>query len=205
MAGPSMPKAVKKKSGSKFSKRCLSVDPSRALGGRHHASRPRGVLLLTGVAVRADVGCIACHSMAPNLEGSAVSGHPSLECSACHASSGVTGMMVDGARAMSWVSSSQVSPVAYDDSPCIGCHTNVLEETIEARGIRVRHSDFSEMPCTRCHAGTGHALEDRFYRVAEMDDCMQCQRSSVTTSTPARPATSLTRTQSVAKATPPGV
>ncbi len=55
----------------------------------------------------------------------------------------------------------------------------MLEETIEARGIRVRHSDFSEMPCTRCHAGTGHALEDRFYRVAEMDDCMQCHRSSI--------------------------
>ena len=179
MAGPSMPKAVKK-SGSKFSSSDASAWIRRALWAVGIMLLVLvAVLLLTGAAVRADVGCTSCHTMAPYAEASAVSGHPSLECSACHASSGITGMIVDGARAMSWVSSSEVSPVAYDDTPCVGCHANVLEETIEARGIRVRHSDFSEMPCTRCHSGTGHALEDRFYRVAEMDDCMQCHRSSV--------------------------
>jgi hypothetical protein len=178
MAKPSTPRAVKRR-GVRFSAKSASVGMRRLLWAVGITMALIVALLFAaGSAVRADTACDSCHTMQPYVEAAPESAHSSLPCSSCHASTGTGGMLVDGLRAAGWVSSGEVQPVAYDDAPCLECHSNVLEETIEAGGIRVRHSDFADMPCTRCHGGTGHEVEGRFYRITEMDDCMQCHRSS---------------------------
>lgn len=180
MSRPPIPKAVKT-NGARFSSKEARFWVRRAFWALGIVLIVMVVVLLgLGAAVRADVGCGACHTMDPYVAAVPESGHPALSCAECHASSGVLGLATDGSRAMSWMSGGEVTPVAYDDAPCVDCHANILEETVEARGIRVRHSDFADQRCTRCHAGTGHTVEGTFYRVGEMDDCMQCHRSSIT-------------------------
>lgn len=134
--------------------------------------------LAGGFAVRSDVGCTVCHSMRPYAMALAEASHATLGCAECHASVGTTGLLADGFRFASWVTGSEPHLAYVDPDVCLGCHADVREGIVEAAGIAVRHADFLGEPCSSCHGGVGHRVENRWYRVLEMDDCMGCHRSS---------------------------
>ena len=111
--------------------------------------------LAGGFLVRGSVACEACHTMRPYVEAAEESAHASIECAQCHASPGVLGIPVDGLRAIAWIGGGTPASSRVDNSACLRCHGAVREGVLESRGIAVRHSDFLEVPCVDCHAGTG--------------------------------------------------
>ncbi len=142
-----------------------------------------GGLLVLGVAAQADRTCVSCHSMRVYESAMADSDHDSTGCVACHGVPGPLGIAADGFALSRRISAHLVGrdpggSAAHSDSTCRSCHAHVLSETVTANGIAVRHADFAATPCTECHAGTGHTLDDRVYSATHMDDCLTCHRTS---------------------------
>lgn len=128
------------------------------------------------------VECGACHSMSAHVTAAAGSTHAGLECAECHVGEGAGAVFAAGPRGTRWMLVSLLGrePSASDvpDTRCRECHAAALEQVVEARGIRVRHSDFADAPCGSCHPGVAHPLEDRHYIGTQMADCTACHRTS---------------------------
>ena len=128
------------------------------------------------------LGCVGCHSLDSYAHAASDSGHSSVECAECHVGSGFWPAVSSAPRAWGWLWSSAIGrepqSTSVSNSMCLSCHQSVAGETLEARGIRVRHSDFEDILCTTCHAGIAHALEDRHYAGIQMDDCTSCHRTN---------------------------
>ena len=138
-------------------------------------------LLASGYAVSRDAGCWGCHPA--YIETAPSSSHGGVECAECHASHGGAAYVVDGLRAMHWLAESSpetVAPSGFDDDRCIECHEDIFEGVVENRGIAVSHADFEATLCTQCHNGIAHEISGRWYRSPEMDDCVECHRTSPT-------------------------
>lgn len=140
------------------------------------------VVVAGGSAVRRDVGCGLCHRghVAANQD----SAHQGLRCAECHASPGAAGLVADGLRSIRWLSVSpfrDAQPGFAPERACRECHSFVLTSTVTTY-VRVRHADFAEERCARCHAGTGHRVdaERRWYAGPLMEDCTGCHRVSGT-------------------------
>jgi hypothetical protein len=137
--------------------------------------------LVAGSAVRADVGCGACHGEYATAHGD--SAHADTRCAVCHAQTGLTGLFSDGIRAVRWAAAAPFvdapGATSVSEQSCRECHAETLGETVVARGVRVRHSDFLDEPCATCHAGRSHAVAGRWYLTPDMELCMQCHRAIV--------------------------
>lgn len=142
-------------------------------------------VVLAGASARAGLGCTACHTMLPYERAADSSAHPGLGCEACHTGTGALGVVGDGLAATRMLLAEPFVDRAdpgsvFSNGACVGCHDAVGRETVISRGLAVRHSDFMDVACTTCHAGTGHALAQRHYRGPEMEDCTRCHTVSVT-------------------------
>lgn len=143
------------------------------------------VLLTGGSLVAGGVfGCEGCHAMEGYAAAHAASPHEGTGCRDCHTRTGLAAAVVAAPRGVRWVSSAVIgrsaAPVETDDGPCRDCHAGALAETVDTGGLRVRHSDFSEIACRMCHAGTAHVLGGRHYLGPQMEDCTGCHRTSAT-------------------------
>ncbi len=148
-----------------------------------------GFLLLAlwiggGILVHQGVGCTACHSMRPYSEALTLGGHSDQGCADCHVESSLLAIPADGLRMMGWIGGTMLGrdpgPTHDDDGACRECHAAELDGVVASRGVSVRHSDFIAQPCDTCHAGTGHRVEYRYYRLLEMDDCLVCHKAAAT-------------------------
>jgi hypothetical protein len=181
-------------------RRLVTLNKGRGRMGRWSRDRRRAVLIVSsvictilfawiatgfglGYAVRASVGCSSCHQCRVYVDAHLDSGHKDVSCASCHARKGVFGMLADGLRAQRWTVLTpfvkSVQPVDVGDMTCRRCHAAALEDTTVSKGIRVRHSDFIDVPCRSCHSGSGHAIKDRWYIGSQMQDCMDCHRTTV--------------------------
>ncbi len=143
-----------------------------------------GFLTALGAGVQHGIGCSTCHQMRPFADAHDLGVHAAYDCDRCHAPGGLLTAPAEGIRAVGWGLSAALGKTpgvtTVPDSSCRSCHSSTLSETVVARGIAVRHSDFLVTPCTECHSGTGHRARGRHYRQLEMDDCMGCHKSAAT-------------------------
>lgn len=135
---------------------------------------------LGGVFVARGAQCGVCHAMRPYAHAAARSGHPASRCGSCHATVGAGAIFADGSRFVRMVGGALTgrspAPASVDERRCIRCHAEGLARVRQANGISVRHSDFAATRCSYCHGGVAHAVPGRFYKRAEMDDCLSCHR-----------------------------
>lgn len=133
------------------------------------------------VATSSDSYCIeVCHAGSSSVLAAHEDGHAS--CVECHERSGFAGF---GGNTVSRVrmavrrivgqSGAEALPVP--SSQCVGCHRDVLEETVVTDGgIAVAHSQILESgePCMTCHIGSGHT---RPAYTLGMSPCVVCHDS----------------------------
>lgn len=137
-------------------------------------------VLLGGVFVARGAQCGACHAMQPYVQSLPQGGHAGTGCGECHASAGVAAPLADGARFVRMlggaVTGRAPAPASAAERRCVRCHGDALMGVVQAKGISVRHSDFAQTRCAYCHGGVAHAVPNRAYKRAEMDDCLTCHR-----------------------------
>ena len=140
-------------------------------------------LPLTGVLFDDSSRCSVCHQMALRASNMTHSAHEAITCRECHAGTGPFGLAQTGIAVQRMTISSltsRVSPTgSIDDDPCRECHRDALAGVITANGVRMRHSDVSASPCSRCHGGVAHRMEGVTYQTPQQDDCTACHRQMV--------------------------
>lgn len=126
-------------------------------------------------------GCVQCHRGAPAKQ-LAQSVHKGIACIACHGQQGMTGLARQWVTYGRWVTvyaASRQPPKqkgrGVDERACLGCHGQVLRETMVANGIRVRHSDFLQGRwCKECHNSVAHAELVLEPSRPSMSKCLPC-------------------------------
>jgi trimethylamine-N-oxide reductase cytochrome c-type subunit TorC len=145
-------------------------------------------LLSTGWYLQRPQTCVQCHSKGEYVESVAESTHPEVDCMDCHANPGPSGLAQAALSYGRWFevyAVTRVPPVAtgagVDNAACLSCHDEVARETVEAKGIRVRHSDFLDEGalCGDCHNTAGHGDMAVNPTVPEMDSCFPCHDGEV--------------------------
>ncbi|MDZ4168916.1 MAG: hypothetical protein U1E26_04570 [Coriobacteriia bacterium] len=103
--------------------------------------------------------CGACHAARVGVDSWRMDVHNGVGCYGCHAQGGLTGPWEASARGVAALVTGTRRPPAQDRS-CVSCHPEVLEQTMEAKGIRVRHTDIigAGLTCLMCHQHVGHAV-----------------------------------------------
>ena len=141
------------------------------------------LVVVAGFGVRASIGCTTCHESYATAHAQTV--HATVACAVCHAREGALGVLPDGVRAVHWAGSAVLgkepaASLTAGQAACDTCHDSIGEQTIDNRGIAVRHADFvASTACSFCHGGTGHQVEGRAYRTTHMDDCMTCHTTAL--------------------------
>jgi hypothetical protein len=170
--------------------RALLDDRSR--GGGRGVWVPRlvavGVLLaglfMAGWYLQRPQTCASCHTDGAHTETLAESAHVETSCMSCHRPPGVSGYAEAGLAYARWLGTYAVvrevpesdGATGVDNGSCLRCHRDIAAGTIEARGIRVRHSDFLDegARCADCHGATAHGQSSSVPTEPKMDDCFPC-------------------------------
>ncbi|MBN2404161.1 MAG: hypothetical protein JXE06_01120 [Coriobacteriia bacterium] len=142
------------------------------------------LLVVTAIVGSSPTACGACHTMSPYTEALQESAHSDIACYECHLPAGawdwpafktheVLGMYpasiikarLDGAATMT------------SRTACLKCHSEVLEDVIEAGGIRIQHDSCApEGSCDSCHSTVAHGESTRWILEPAMEDCIGCHR-----------------------------
>jgi hypothetical protein len=159
-------------------------------GRRHRAQLAAGTALvvvlalavtslgLVGAAGGSSSTCGFCHSA--QVKSQALSVHASVNCQFCHQRPGLQGIAEQRVAMLRMVRSTFGRPpaqrAAVRDDMCLACHSSVADGVVENAGLRMRHSDLIDQgrACADCHNTVTHGEAIRVFRVATMDDCMQC-------------------------------
>jgi hypothetical protein len=133
--------------------------------------------------VQRDSTCASCHTDNKHVESLEASAHRGLDCVSCHGASGVTGpvrQLVDYGRWMYVSAANEKLPDlqagSVESSKCLSCHEDVRRGTLQAGGIRMRHSDVIEAGyrCRECHNSTAHGDITLEPSSPSMSTCLSC-------------------------------
>jgi hypothetical protein len=74
------------------------------------------------------------------------------------------------------IRSAPLAPVAVPDDRCIACHDQVLEQLVEANGLRMSHLEPFEagVACVDCHGRVAHGAETPEQAGLAMEECLRC-------------------------------
>jgi hypothetical protein len=127
--------------------------------------------------------CAQCHRQGAYHESLAQTAHKDITCVRCHMEPTVSGLArfnVDYARWLITYGTAKTAPEpgpgSVRQSACVRCHRDVRTETIEAGGIRIRHSDIlaTGASCRDCHNDSSHPGALVEPSVPSMDLCLPC-------------------------------
>jgi hypothetical protein len=147
-------------------------------------------LLLGGVTLYAErpASCQSCHQETAYTEVLEASAHAEVGCVRCHRQSGSLSRVRDAVRYSGWLWSYYVEENTIgpgdgsfiDSRSCLSCHRTILDETVTAGGIRVRHIDFIDEgeACVNCHGDVGHSQARGAQSQAVMNRCLQCHNGT---------------------------
>jgi hypothetical protein len=121
--------------------------------------------------------------MKPFAAALAKSKHAQVTCYQCHLTGG--GWSYPGFKLNEWgpmligsLQDDKITGPSTDVSSarCLRCHEAVMDQVIEASGIRINHKMCAAgaARCTDCHAGTAHGSVTRWPSVPVMEDCVRC-------------------------------
>lgn len=129
--------------------------------------------------------CSACHqSQHAALEESV---HKGQRCYSCHLDAGPWSIVQAKTDEFFDMYPSKVFPGDYRDpgirtsrGACASCHRNVIDKTVESKGLRINHAACAKDParCDRCHSGVAHPASLRWERISIMDDCVLCHEQN---------------------------
>lgn len=109
--------------------------------------------------------------------------HKDVQCIDCHVDRGLTNRIAYGSRMtiemmLPLVDSSNFDGKSQFNKRCMSCHQDILDTIVEARGIRMSHSDCAvDSACASCHATVGHRAATEPEVTFSMDGCMSCHNS----------------------------
>ena len=121
-------------------------------------------LAAVGVSATTLRGCTGCHYEDATFKQATQNGpHGQVPCVSCHVdTSSVTARAkfgvyeVFGMR-LPLMDPSSAAVAEVQDEQCVACHRAVSRQTVEARGIRIKHSSCAEgRNCSDCHSATAH-------------------------------------------------
>ena len=162
---------------------------SRRVAGPSWALRLSVPVVLLAALLGGDVylarpeTCGQCHRQGTYEESLAQSAHSELGCVRCHMEPGVTGLVgfnVDYTRWLVTYGTTKRAPEptagSVGSTACLQCHGEVRNGVLEARGIRVRHSDFlaTGTACRDCHNDASHPGALIEPSQPTMDLCLPC-------------------------------
>lgn len=127
-----------------------------------------------------DRACSGCHQISAAVTSHSEATHSSAPCRKCHVPPGVSGSLlarISGAGNLVGASFNEsAQDTGVRNSACLRCHVEVVDGTLLARGIRMRHSDVLAVgyACTACHNTAGHGSAVTRARYPEMAQCVMC-------------------------------
>lgn len=138
------------------------------------------IFMAAGVYYTSQPGfCSSCHIMEPIYQSWTNSVHKEVECYACHAGPGVSGIArakISGIRELAiTVLNLEANPQAQvNNERCQKCHQSWGAELKTMPGIVFNHQRHMEgKNCTLCHSGVGHGQQARLF----MKDCLACHKN----------------------------
>lgn len=142
------------------------------------------VLIVTLAVGSLPSACGACHTMRPYAASLNTSAHAGVNCYDCHLAAGTWDWPAFKAHELlgmyprSLVKAELDAPATrVSRTACLKCHEDVLEDVVEANGLRIRHATCAPASsCDACHAATAHLETTRWVSEPAMEDCIGCHR-----------------------------
>ncbi len=131
-------------------------------------------------------GCAGCHFKVSGFEeqtSSTVHASAGTTCVDCHVASDHVlsrtkfGFYETYGMWVRFLDPTATDVTAVKDDRCLACHADVMDKTLEVRGLRIIHESCSAgRACVDCHSEVGHAAATSWSRIASMNDCTSCHR-----------------------------
>lgn len=141
-------------------------------------------LLVLGLGYTStDSFCARCHSTERAFEAREEGAHAGVSCSACHEAGSLSGYVDAKSRGLENLYSEWAQrvgegpfPSVVSDAACLNCHREIVEKTVVARSIRIRHFEVLESgyKCIDCHNTEAHGYDVARPRYPEMRYCILC-------------------------------
>ena len=142
-------------------------------------------VIVVGVISAASVSprfCAVCHRSA--TDGLDASAHTGTNCDTCHTRSGALGLVEQRFRVVSMVVGAPFTALGggsagipgAENTRCVECHRNMLDETFTVRGVTMNHRAPEEEGwlCVQCHLGIAHGGDRYAGSSYTMDMCLSC-------------------------------
>lgn len=139
-----------------------------------------GLLLVSAIVGSIPNACSGCHRA--HSRTLARSSHAKASCYDCHLDHGWWGLAEQKAVEFTRMYPAALlgrglsGPVnATSRDACMRCHGSVLQRTVSANGLRVKHKSCANGPtCDGCHGEIAHGSAVRRHSRYEMEECVGC-------------------------------